>query len=275
MDINQFELERLGSFFILYGLNVLYALGLIVVGWWLAGLVERGLLRAFGVTHRMDATVAGFLASIARYAVLVFVGVAVLQRFGIQTTSIIAVLGATSLAIGLALQGTLANLAAGVMLLLFRPFKLGDSVEVAGVSGTVKGLSLFTTEMASGANVQVLIPNAKVWGSNIVNNSAYPLRRFDLTVEAPADSKCEALIAEAVAFLKADQRVLADPAPAGVVTKMLLDRVEINVSAWTRSEDGGDVKARLTTYLRSRLVTIADPDQPAIIDVARKKSVTA
>ncbi|HEY9214807.1 MAG TPA: mechanosensitive ion channel domain-containing protein [Ancylobacter sp.] len=156
------NLDELGKLFILYGLNVLYAIGRLVIGWWGATFVERLVTRGMSVTHRVDQTVINFTASVARYAILVFVGVAVLQRFGIQTTSIIAVLGATSLAIGLALQGTLANLAAGVMLLLFRPFRIGDSVEVGGEAGTVRDLSLFTTELASGTNVQVLIPNGKV-----------------------------------------------------------------------------------------------------------------
>ncbi|MBS7545997.1 mechanosensitive ion channel [Ancylobacter oerskovii] len=251
------DLESLGNLFVLYGLNILYAIGLIVVGWWLATFVERMVLRALGATRRIDLTVAGFLGSIARYTVLVFVGVAVLQRFGIQTTSIIAVLGATSLAIGLALQGTLSNLAAGVMLLLFRPFKLGDSVEVAGVAGTVKGLSLFTTELASGTNVQVLIPNAKVWGSNIVNNSVYGQRQLALTLELPGTADAEATMAEAVDYLKNDARVLASPGPSAAVSKLLLDRVEITVSAWTASGDEGSVKAALTRHLRGRQMAAA------------------
>ncbi|MDR6954317.1 small conductance mechanosensitive channel [Ancylobacter sp. 3268] len=253
MDLDRVNFESLGNLLVLYGLNILYAIGLIVVGWWLATFVERLVMRALGATRRVDVTVSGFLASIARYTVLVFVGVAVLQRFGIQTTSIIAVLGATSLAIGLALQGTLSNLAAGVMLLLFRPFKLGDSVEVAGVAGTVKGLSLFTTELASGTNVQVLIPNAKVWGSNIVNNSAYGQRQFAVTLELPGAADAEAALAEAVDFLKADTRVLSSPGPSASVSKMLLDRVEITVSAWTNTGDDGAVKAALTRHLRGQL----------------------
>lgn len=136
--------EELGNLFVLYGLNVLYALGLLVAGWWLASFVERMVSRALASTHRVDVTIIGFIGSLAKYTVLAFVGVAVLQRFGIQTTSIIAVLGAASLAVGLALQGTLSNLAAGVMLLLFRPFRVGDAVEVAGRAGSVKGLTLFT-----------------------------------------------------------------------------------------------------------------------------------
>lgn len=253
MELESVDFEALSNIFVLYGLNLLYALGLIVIGWWIAGFVERMVLRAFSVTQRVDVTVVGFLASIARYAVLVFVGVAVLQRFGIQTTSIIAVLGATSLAIGLALQGTLSNLAAGVMLLLFRPFKIGDSVEVAGVAGTVKGLSLFTTEIASGINVQVLIPNAKVWGANIVNNSAYGQRCLDFAFEVPPGADVDALMAAAVDYLKSDPRVVPTPVPSAAVTKMLLDRTEITASAWTQASDGGAVKAELTQKLRDRL----------------------
>ncbi|GLK82615.1 mechanosensitive ion channel family protein [Ancylobacter defluvii] len=253
MDLDRLNFESLGNLLVLYGLNILYAIGLIVVGWWLATFVERLVLRALGATRRIDITVSGFLASIARYTVLVFVGVAVLQRFGIQTTSIIAVLGATSLAIGLALQGTLSNLAAGVMLLLFRPFKLGDSVEVAGVAGTVKGLSLFTTELASGTNVQVLIPNAKVWGANIVNNSAYGQRQFAVTLELPGTADAEVAMAESVDFLKGDTRVLSSPGPSASVSKLLLDRVEITVAAWTNTGDDGAVKAALIRHLRGRL----------------------
>ena len=130
--------------------------------------------RALTVTHRVDPLVTAFLASLARYGVLAVVGISVLQLFGIQTASLVAVLGATSLAIGLALQGTLSNLAAGVMLLLFRPFSVGDEVELAGKAGKVRSLSLFMTELVAPDNTQILLPNASVWGTAIINHSAYP-----------------------------------------------------------------------------------------------------
>ena len=255
MGVDGINLEQLGNLFILYGLNVLYAVGLMVAGWWIATVVERVIARGLSVTHRVDQTVIGFVASMARYAILVFVGVAVLQRFGIQTTSIIAVLGATSLAIGLALQGTLANLAAGVMLLLFRPFRIGDSVEVGGEAGTVKDLSLFTTELASGNNVQVLIPNGKVWGSPIINQSAYAKRRFDLSVELKPEADIEGVMEDALEFAKKDPRVQADPAPSASISKMVLDRVEITFSGWAKSGDAGAAKAALAKHLRARLLS--------------------
>ncbi|MFT0860124.1 mechanosensitive ion channel family protein [Ancylobacter sp. G4_0304] len=266
------NLEELGNLFVLYGLNVVYALGLLVAGWWIASVLERMVLRALAATHRVDPTVAGFLANLCRYGVLVFVGVAVLQRFGIQTTSIIAVLGATSLAIGLALQGTLTNLAAGVMLLLFRPFRVGDAVEVGGESGTVKGLSLFTTEIASGDNVQVLIPNGKVWGSPIVNKSAYDLRRFDLVVEVKPDSDVEGLLARAKAFLEGDARVKTQPGPSVAITKMGFDRVEITMSGWAAPSDAGAIKTALTTHVRSLLRPAPPPAAEAEVPARPKRS---
>jgi small conductance mechanosensitive channel len=143
------DFETLKASLVLYGLNARYAAVLLVVGWYLSGLAQIFASRLLTVTHRIDALVTVFAASFARYAVLVVVGIAVLQLFGIQTASLVAVLGATSLAIGLALQGTLSNLAAGVMRLLFRLFHIGDDVEVAGKAGKVRLLSLFTTELVA------------------------------------------------------------------------------------------------------------------------------
>ncbi|QFR32042.1 mechanosensitive ion channel family protein [Ancylobacter sp. TS-1] len=244
------NLEELGNLFVLYGLNILYALALMVAGWWVAGLVERLVTRGLENARRVDATVVSFLASIARYGVLVFVGVAVLQRFGIQTTSLIAVLGATSLAIGLALQGTLSNVAAGVMLLLFRPFRVGDAVEVGGQAGTVKGLSLFTTELATGDNIQVLMPNGRVWGAPIVNKSVYGERSFAFALELKPDSDIERVLTEGLAFLRADPRVRTEPGPSGSISKMALDRVEVGFSGWASSGEAGGVRGDLIARLR-------------------------
>ncbi|MDF2996225.1 MAG: mechanosensitive ion channel [Xanthobacteraceae bacterium] len=245
--------EELGNLFVLYGLNVLYALGLLVAGWWLASFVDRMVSRALASTRRVDVTIIGFIGSLARYTVLAFVGVAVLQRFGIQTTSIIAVLGAASLAVGLALQGTLSNLAAGVMLLLFRPFRVGDAVEVAGRAGSVKGLTLFTTELATGDNVQVLIPNGQVWGAAIVNQSAYGERRLDLTVEVKPDADIDGTISEGLSFLNGDPRTHRSPAPSANLAKFTLDKVEIAFSAWAKASEAGALKADLMRRLRGRL----------------------
>lgn len=252
MDLESYGgLNGLGDLIVLYGLNILYALALLVIGWWLASVVDRLVTRALNATHRVDPTIVGFLSSLARYTVLVFVGLAVLQRFGIQTTSLIAVLGATSLAVGLALQGTLSNVAAGVMLLLFRPFKVGDSVEVGGQSGTVKAITLFTTELAAGDNVQVLMPNGRVWGSPIINRSVYGARSFSFALELKPDGDIEGVMEKGLAFLKNDPRVSREPGPSASIAKMALDRVEIGFSGWAASGDAGGVRGDLIKHLRA------------------------
>ncbi|MPT24103.1 MAG: mechanosensitive ion channel, partial [Starkeya sp.] len=260
MDLDSYGgLNGLGDLIILYGLNVLYALALLVIGWWLASVVDRLVTRALNATHRVDPTIVGFLSSLARYTVLVFVGLAVLQRFGIQTTSLIAVLGATSLAVGLALQGTLSNVAAGVMLLLFRPFKVGDSVEVGGQSGTVRAITLFTTELAAGDNVQVLMPNGRVWGSPIVNRSVYGARSFSFALELKPDADIEGVMERGLAFLKNDPRVSKDPGASASIAKMALDRVEIGFSGWASSGDAGGVRGDLIKRLREIILTPSTP----------------
>ncbi|WP_425104346.1 mechanosensitive ion channel family protein [Ancylobacter sp.] len=274
MDLDSYGgLNGLGDLIVLYGLNILYAVALLVIGWWLASVVDRLVTRALNATHRVDPTIVGFLSSLARYTVLVFVGLAVLQRFGIQTTSLIAVLGATSLAVGLALQGTLSNVAAGVMLLLFRPFKVGDSVEVGGQSGTVKAITLFTTELAAGDNVQVLMPNGRVWGSPIINRSVYGARSFSFALELKPDGDIEGVMEKGLAFLKNDPRVSREPGPSASIAKMALDRVEIGFSGWAASGDAGGVRGDLIKHLRAVTRAPATPmETPAASSPRRTRT---
>ena len=165
--------ESLGALFVLYGTRVLGAVAVALIGWWIARLVERAALRGLASAPQMDPMVAGFVASLARYGTIVISGLIIIQLIGIEATSLIAVLGAASLAIGLALQGTLSNLAAGIMLLIFRPFRIGDDIEVEGKRGKVKMLNLFVTELINNDNVQILMPNGKVWGAPLTNFSTY------------------------------------------------------------------------------------------------------
>ncbi len=144
-----------------YGLDVVGAIVILIVGKIAAGWAERSVVRMLGRSPRIDETLTKFFGNLVRYTVLIFTVLAMLDQFGVQTASLLAVFGAGALVIGLALQGTLSNVAAGVMLLIFRPFKIGDYVDVAGQSGTVKALSLFVTELATPDNVQILIPNGK------------------------------------------------------------------------------------------------------------------
>jgi small conductance mechanosensitive channel len=163
-------------------LHVLAAILILIIGFWLAGLAQSVVVASLNRTGHLDAMLKTFFGNMVRYFVLMIVALAVLSQFGIQTTSLVAVLGAAGLAIGLALQGTLSHLAAGVMLLIFRPFRIGHHVQVSGIDGTVKELSLFWTEIVTTDAVQVIIPNGSVWGQPLRNFSIYP--RPPTTAEA-------------------------------------------------------------------------------------------
>ena len=158
-------------------INAVKALVFLVVGYIIANMASGFIKRRIVSNPRIDDTLGGFFSSIAKWLILTVVIIAVLQLFGFQATSLVAVLGAATLAIGLALQGTLADVSSGVMLIIFRPFKLGEYVDVGGTAGTVKDLNLFFTELATPDNVQIIVPNAKVWGTIITNYSAHPTRR--------------------------------------------------------------------------------------------------
>jgi small conductance mechanosensitive channel len=213
--------DTLRASLVLYGLNAIYAIVLLAIGWYLSGAMQRFVTRVLAVTHRVDPLVTLFVGSLARYGVLAVVGIAVLQLFGIQTASLVAVLGATSLAIGLALQGTLSNLAAGVMLLLFRPFHIGHEVEVAGKSGKVRSLSLFMTELVAPDNTQILLPNGQVWGAAIVNHSAYP-GTGEVKVAFPVPAAAANTLADQILEgLRHDSRIDDQAQPAVSVTKVL------------------------------------------------------
>lgn len=251
--------ETLWASLLLYGLNAIYAAALLAIGLYLSGAADRIVTGALSHTRRIDPLVSNFVASLARYAVLAIVGIAVLQLFGIQTASLVAVLGAASLAIGLALQGTLANLAAGVMLLLFRPFKIGDNVEVAGKAGTVTSLSLFMTELKTAENVQVLLPNGSVWGSAIINKSTYPgasAGKVEVSFPVRAGVEAQSMGRDLVADLAQDVRVQREPAPHAKVSKVvnLADGdgvVELTVAATTDPHDVDAVKAKLLEAINS------------------------
>jgi len=202
-------------------LHVLGALAILVIGFWLAGKADYLAGRFLRKSKHVDEMLRGFFSSIARYFVLTVTVLAVLSQFGIQTTSLVAVIGAASLAIGLALQGTLSNLAAGVMLLIFRPFRIGNSVTVGGNTGTVKALSLFWTEIVTDANVQVIIPNGSVWGQPIKNMSAYaaPVATAELRMPVPEGLSLNEAREKILAIVEATPKVLPAPAPT-----VLLDR---------------------------------------------------
>jgi small conductance mechanosensitive channel len=197
-----------------YGLSVLGGIVVLIVGWTTAGWARRAVNRGLGRVERIDATLRSFLASATRYLILILTVLAVLSEFGVQTASLITIFGAASLAIGLALQGTLSNLAAGVMLLFFRPFHVGDYVEAGGHAGTVKAVDLFMTEFATPDNVRILVPNGNIWGGAVVNYSHHPTRRVDLLVGIDYGDDIDKAFETIRGAIAADGRVHAGAMPA-------------------------------------------------------------
>lgn len=236
-----------------YGLSVIGAIAVLIFGWIFAGLASTAVGKALSKLPKVDETLRGFLASTVRYLVLIFTALAVLNQFGVQTTSIIAVLGAASLAIGLALQGTLSNVAAGVMLLLFRPFKVGDYVEAAGLSGTVKSITLFVTELATPDNVQILAPNGQIWGAAIKNYSFHATRRLDMVLGISYEDDIDKAVGLVEQMAEADSRVHADPAPMVVVGELADNSVNLVIRLWCDAGDYWPLKFDMTKALKQRM----------------------
>jgi small conductance mechanosensitive channel len=210
----------------------IFILALIVSGW----IASRIRKLAQGHKH-LDDTLFSFLSNIVRYIILAFAALFVLNTFGVQTTSVVAVIGAAGLAIGLALQGTLSNVAAGVMIILFRPVKLGDFVVINGKMGTVKDISLNFTELSSTGNFQIIVPNSEVWGNTIINYSAYPTRRaeWEFGVGYGVNlADAEKIIRDTI---MADERSHADPAPFVQVNNLNASSVDFLVRAWCDSSE--------------------------------------
>lgn len=233
-----------------WGLSVIGALAILAVGWALSKWAEKMTRSALSRTSRIDVTLTGFLSSLAKYLVLVFTVIAVLNQFGVQTASLIAVLGAAGLAVGLAMQGTLSNIAAGVMLLIFRPFKVGDYVEVSGQSGTVDSVNLFVTELATPDNVQIIVPNSNIWGQSVVNYSYHSTRRLDLVVGVGYGDDIDLAIRVVKEVLAAEERALKDPEPMVIVGNLGASSVDLTIRVWVNADDYWPLKFDLTKRLK-------------------------
>lgn len=221
--------------------NLVSALVLIVVGWSVAGWAQRAIRRGLGRFKDVDRTLIGVVAGTVRYFILVTVLVMVLARFGVQTASILAALGAIGLAIGLALQGTLANIAAGVMLLVLRPFRVGDYVSANGHDGTVEEIGVFTTEMTTFDGIYQSVPNASIWGGRIINYTRNPSRRHDILVGISYRDDIDRAQEILLGVLQGDGRVLDETrAPAGpqvLVRELAESSVTLGLRFWTATED--------------------------------------
>jgi small conductance mechanosensitive channel len=220
-----------------YGLDVLGAIAILVFGWMIAGWVHKIVDRGLGKVPNMDSTLRPFLSNIVRWVILAFVILAVLSQFGVETTSIIAVMGAAGLAIGLALQGTLSNVASGVMLLLLRPFKVGDFISAGSLSGTVVEIGLFTSELKTGDGIYIMAPNSQIWNTTITNFARNPTRRIDIVVGIAYDDSIDDAQKALQDLMEGNAMVLKDPAPMTMVMALADSSVNINLRCWVSTSD--------------------------------------
>jgi len=234
-----------------WGLKVIAALAIFIIGRWIAMMVRSG-VRSMMEKSGADPIIIGFVTSISYIALLAFVVIAALGQLGIQTTSFIAILGAAGLAVGLALQGSLANFAAGFLMIIFRPFKVGDFIEGAGVAGVVEAIQIFTTTLKTGDNKTIIIPNAKLAGDNITNYSAKETRRVDMTVGVAYDANLSKVKDVLIDIISKESRIHADPAPQVAVAELADSSVNFVVRVWTNTADYWGVKFDFTETIKNR-----------------------
>jgi small conductance mechanosensitive channel len=232
-------ITQLSALAVHYSLSVLGAVLLLLVGWFLTRLVHRWALTGMQQIRGFDITLSHFLANVIRYALMTLVLVMVLGQFGVQTTSIIAALGAAGLAIGLALQGTLQNIAAGIMLLVLRPFRVGEAIETNNVAGTVQEIGLFATELRTSDGLYLLAPNSALWNTPVKNYSRLPTRSQSIKVVLSADADLGKVQERMLEIARADNRVLSSPAPSVSVSEITRDTVTLALNVWFNTADFG------------------------------------
>lgn len=233
-------------------MEIVGAFAVLVIGLLVARLVSRWVERALTRSPRFDPTVANFLSNVVKYALWALVLVTVLTQFGVETTSILAALGGMALAIGLALQGTLSNVASGVMILVQKPFKVGEAITAGSVTGTVQQIGLFTTELKQFDGLFVMVPNSQLWNQAIVNFHRHPIRRFELIVGIAYGDSMERARKELLDIAAADERVLNDPEPVSFVSSLDDSSVGIGLRVWCQTGDFAAVGWALTEKAKAR-----------------------
>ena len=228
--------QRIWELVAIYGLKVLAAIVIFIAGRWVAKAVANFIKRMMTKSNT-DETLVQFVGNLSYIALLAFVIIAALNQLGIHTTSFIAILGAAGLAIGLALQGSLGNFAAGVLMIIFKPFKVGDYIEGAGVAGTVEEIQIFSTQLVTPDNKTIIVPNAKMTGDNITNYSAKGTRRVELVFGIGYGDDIDHARQVIESVIGQDDRVLEDPAPAVVVSELADRSVNFKVRVWTSADD--------------------------------------
>jgi len=253
-----------------YGLQVIGAILILIFGRVGAGITRRVVRRAMGKAD-VDPTITSFVGRLAYIVVMVVAVLASLAKFGVQTTSFVAVLGAAGFAVGFALQGSLAHFAAGVLLLIFRPVKVGDFVEAGGVSGTIKEIRLFNTIMSTPDNVHMVVPNSKIFNDTIKNYSVNDTRRIDLTIGIGYGDSIDRAMEVLMEVMRADNRIIREPSPQIVVTELADSSVNLLVRCWTRRADFWPVKCDLTKNVKENfdLQGIEIPFPQRVVNVVK------
>jgi len=234
-----------------YGISIIAAIAIFFVGKWLARLLCNALERLMQ-RAKVDATLISFGTNLAYAILMIFVVLATLNQLGIQTTSFIAIIGAAGLAVGLAMQDSLSNFSAGVMMIIFRPFKKGDFIEAAGASGTVVDLNIFTTRLKTADNRVIFVPNGKILADSITNFSANNTRRIDMVFGIGYDSDIKQAKTILEDILKADERILADPPPTIGVLELADSSVNLAVRPWVNTSDYGATRFDLNEAVKTR-----------------------
>ncbi len=241
--------ELINVYIIPWGINIAFALVIFFVGR-LAVKIILNLVRKLLTKTGTDAILTNFICAIANAILMLFIAIAALDQLGVDTTSLVALIGAAGLAIGLSLQDSLKNFASGVMLIVFRPFKAGDFVEAGGTSGTIETISIFSTTMRTGDNREIIVPNGAIYSDSITNYSARETRRIDMVFGIGYDDdirKAKELMQQ---ILDADERVLSEPAPLIAVAELADSSVNFNVRPWVKSGDYWTVKFDLTEKIK-------------------------
>ena len=271
----QTGLAQLSTLIVSYSFSAIGAVILLIVGYVVAGLAERSVYAGLGHVHGFDETLRHFFSKIVRYAILILVVIMVLGQFGVQTASIIAAIGAIGLAIGLALQGTLQNIAAGIMLLALRPFRIGEYVEVGAVAGSIEEIGLFATRLRTADGVYILAPNSTLWNQPVRNFSRNGVRRGDITLSIGSWNDIDGAQKTLLAIASGDKRVRREPAPIAFVASLGDTTVSLTVRYWTSASDFFSTQIDLTKRAKqafdSEGISIPLPPPEAPAPEARKQ----
>jgi small conductance mechanosensitive channel len=243
--------EKIQSVGVSFGIKLVAAIAIFYVGRIIAKMVTNG-VRKLMVAQEVDKILESFVGNLVYSLLMIFVIIAAINQIGVQTTSLIAIMGAAGLAIGLALQGSLANFAAGVLIVMFRPYKVGDFVEAAGIAGSVMQVQILTTILKTGDNKQIIVPNGQIMSSIITNFSANDTRRVDLTIGIGYDDDIDKARDTMQELIDADDRILKDPASLIAVSELADSSVNFVVRIWVKSGDYSAVKFDMTEAIKKR-----------------------